>query len=175
MKRTYVMPLVVLTVICLVASVALALMNNVTSSVITDASNRRAKQAMSEKIPDATGFDPIDLELYETMPSTIKEIYKTTNDIGYIFIAAAGGFNGDITVICGIDPNGRIISTSTLSHTETVGIGTIIEQESFLSTFTGLDNALEGIDTVTGATISTRAYIRIINDIQAAFVIISGS
>jgi len=56
-----------------------------------------------------------------------------------------------------------------LSHTETRGIGTILEQESFLSPFSGLDNRLEGIDTVTGATISTRAFINAIHDVLEAF------
>jgi len=173
MRRTYVMPLLVLTVICLVVSGALAFTDSITNPVITAAAAERAQEAMAKKIPDATGFELIDLShISGDLPSSIKEIYRTTNGIGYIFIAAVNGFSGDITVICGIDPTGRIISCSTLSHTETRGIGTILEQESFLGPFSGLDNSLEGIDTVAGATISTRAYIHAIEDIFKAFHII---
>jgi len=163
------MPLLVLTLICLVVSGALALTHSVTHPIIVSATEERARVAMIEKIPDATGFEPIDPSDFDGLPVSIREIYSTTNDVGFIFIAAVNGFSGDITVICGVDPEGRIISSSTLSHTETKGIGTIVEQESFLHPFEGLDYNLEGIDTVTGATISTRAYIRAIEDILEAF------
>ena len=174
MKKTYVMPLLVLTLICLVVSGALAIMDNITHPVITSAAAERAQVAMIAKIPDATGFEPLDPGDFEGIPSSIKEIYRTSNDVGYIFIAAVNGFSGDITVICGITPDGKIIAASTLAHTETKGIGTIIEQESFLDPFKGLDNRLAGIDTVTGATISTRAFIHAIEDIHIAYAIVAG-
>jgi len=167
------MSLLVLTLICLFVSGALAFMDSVTSPEITSAAAERAQTAMIGIIPDATGFEPVDPGGFSGIPATVREIYKTTNDTGYIFIAAVNGFSGDITVICGITSDGRIISSSTLSHTETKGIGTILEQESFLGPFSGLDNKLEGIDTVTGATISTRAYIHAINDIFTAFEIVT--
>ena len=174
MKKTYVMPLLVLTVICLVVSGALAVMNSITLPVVTSAAAERAEEEMYRKIPEATGFEQIELETIEGLPDTIKEAYKTTNNVGYIFIAAIHGFSGDITIICSLDEEGTIIATSTLSHTETKGIGTIIEQKSFLNTFKGKDNRLEGVDTVAGATISTRAYIHAIRDIIEAFYIIIG-
>jgi len=174
MKQTFVIPIIVLTVICLVVSGALAVMDYFTSPIILTADAERAAEAMIAKIPHATGFEPIDIEGFENIPRAIKEAYSTSNDIGYIFIAAKNGFSGAITVICAIDNNGKIIATSTLSHTETIGIGTIIEQESFLGPFSNQDYNLNGIDTVTGATISTRAYISIINDIFEAFSIITG-
>ena len=161
-KRTFVLPLVVLTSICLIVSAALAYMNMITSPVISTAAAERAQVTMSEKMPDATGFQTIELsELsgHADIPASIREAYKTSNDIGYILIAAVNGFSGDITIICAIDNGGKIISTATLSHTETKGIGTILEEDSFLDTFTGIDDKLEGVDTVTGATISTRAFI----------------
>ena len=172
MKKTYVMPLLVLTLICLVVSGALAFMHSITDPVITSAAAERAQTAMIIIIPGATGFEAVDLNGYEGLPSSIREIYNTSNNIGYVFIAAVNGFSGDITVICGVSPDGRIISTSALSHTETRGIGTIIDQESFLGLFAGSDDRLTGVDTVAGATISTRAYIHAIEDILKAFKII---
>jgi len=174
MKRTYVMPLLVLTVICLVVSAALAFVDGVTGPEIEAAAAKRAQESMKAKIPDATGFEYIELSYIDGLPASIREIYRTTNGIGYIFIAAVNGFSGDITVICGVDPGGKILATSTLSHTETKGIGTIIEMDSFLSPFKGLDSSSIGtIDTVTGATISTRAYIHAISDILEAFHLVN--
>jgi len=173
MKKTYVMPLLVLTLICLVVSAALAFTDSVTSPLVADAAAARAQEAMIEKIPDADGFEPIDLSNTPGLPVSIREIYRTTNGVGYIFIAAVNGFSGDITVICGVAPDGTIIDSSTLSHTETRGIGTILEEASFLDTFNGVDDRLVGVDTVAGATISTRAYIHAISDILAAFKLVS--
>ena len=167
------MPLLVLTLICVVVSGALALMDGVTQPAILSTAAERADAAMVANIPHATGFEPVELSSYDGLPATIREIYTTTNDVGYIFIAAVNGFSGDVVIICGIDNDGRIINTSTLSHTETKGIGTIIEQESFLGQFVGADNRLDGVDTVTGATISTRAYIHAITDIYEAFEVIN--
>ncbi|MCL2627582.1 MAG: FMN-binding protein [Oscillospiraceae bacterium] len=174
MKQTYVMPLIVLTVICLVVSAALAVMDSLTAPIILAANAQRAAEAMTAKIPHATGFEAVDIESFDEMPRSIREVYNTTNNVGYIFIASANGFSGAITVICAIDNDGKIIATSTLSHTETIGIGTIIEQESFLGPFSNQDYNLHGIDTVTGATISTKAYIGIVKEIFEAFHLIIG-
>jgi electron transport complex protein RnfG len=166
------MPLLVLTVICLVVSGALAMMNSITYPIISSAAAERAQVSMIETVPNAAGFEPVELSQIEELPASIREIYRTTNDVGYVFIASVNGFSGNIVVICGIDSDGNIIKSSTLSHTETKGIGTIIEQESFLGSFNGLDSRLEGIDTVAGATISTRAYIHAIEDIFIAFELV---
>jgi len=174
MKQNFVIPILVLTVICLVVSGALAVMDSFTAPIISEANAQRAAEAMNAKIPHAEEFELIDI-VGLGLPQYIKEVYRTTNDVGYIFIAAKNGFSGDITVICAINNDGRIIATSTLSHTETVGIGTVIEDEKFLNPFSGIDqDNLGNIDTITGATISTRAYIEIIREIFAAYHIIVG-
>ena len=172
-KRTYVMPLLVLTLICLVVSGALAFMDSITSPIVAEAAAERAQEAMIQIIPDAEGFESIDLSYVEGLPASIREIYRTTNGVGYVLIAAVNGYSGDITVICGIAPDASIIESATLSHTETKGIGTILEEDSFIAPFNGLDENLEGIDTVAGATISTRAYIHAIRDIFEAYFIVS--
>ena len=171
MKNDFIKPILVVTIICLVVSCALAFMDSITHPVITSAAAQRAEAAMNAKIPHATGFERIEDDGF---PELVKEVYGTTNDVGYVVIAVVNGFSGDITVICGIDPDGKIIGASTLSHTETKGIGTILELPVFLDTFEGKDHRLEGVDTVTGATISTRAFIRAINDTLAAFDMVKG-
>lgn len=169
MKRNYVMPLVVLTVICLVASAALALMETATRPIISATTLERENIAMSEIIPDAEGFELIEFDDSMVIPGEIRQAFRTTNNVGYIFIAEINGFSGIITVICGIDGNGEIIAAKTLSHTETQGIGTIIETTEWLAPFKGSTRTLDGVDTVTGATISTRAFINAIDAVFEAF------
>ena len=157
-KHDFIMPVLVLTLICIAVSGALAYMDGVTSPVIAEAANERTRTVMSAKIPDAEGFEQIDIyDLYSSRYT--MEVYKTTNDVGYIVITGANGFNGEVTVISGIDKDGRIIAVSVLSHNETAGFGNKMEEPSFLNAFTGKDRKLDGVDTVTGATYSTRAFI----------------
>lgn len=169
MFNEYIKPLIVLTAICLVFSAALAFVNSVTAPEIAAASEVRAQEAMREILPNATGFIEIDLGEYAEIPKTIREAYGTENDIGYVFIAATTGYSGEIRLICAVDNSGKIINVQTLSHTETQGIGTIIEQESFLGQFTGADSGLADVDTVTGATVSTRPYIAAVRDVLYVF------
>ena len=171
MKKKFITPILVLTVICLAVSGALALMNRVTGPIIEAAAADRAEEAMRAIIPDATGFEQIDTD---GLPATVEEAYVTENSVGYIFIAVVNGYGGEIRVICGMDMEGRLISASTLQHSETKGIGTILEDASFLGRFEGKDSRLDGVSTVTGATISTSAFINAVKDVFAAFETVRG-
>ena len=170
MKNDFVAPILVLSLICLVISGALAMMDDVTAPIIADAAAERAEAAMYSIIPNATGFVSIESEGF---PRMVREAFRTENGVGYIFIVSVNGFSGEIRVICGVDPDGRIISSKTLQHTETKGIGTVLEEPAFLNQFDGKDSRLDGVVTRTGATISTAAYIRAIMDAFAAFEAIS--
>ena len=169
------MPLLVLTLICIVVSAALAIMHTATSPIIEEAAQERAEAAMLETLPDATGFEAISTDDFYGIPPTIRAMYRTTNGVGYLFIAAVRGFGGDITVIAGVDNGGKVISTSTLSHSETRGIGNFIEEEWFLGQFVGLgSNFDDEIDTIAGATITRDAFVEAIDYILIAFEIVHG-
>lgn len=155
MKNDFVLPVIVLGLICLVMAGALAFVNDVTGPNISKAAAERAELAMREIIPQADEFIPLDLEK-EGLPETIREAYATSNNTGYIFITAASGYGGDITVICGIDPMGVIIKSLTLSHTETKGISDPVF--NMQPEYIGKDVNLSGVDAIAGATISSNAY-----------------
>ncbi|MBR2880620.1 MAG: FMN-binding protein, partial [Oscillospiraceae bacterium] len=57
----------------------------------------------------------------------------------------------------------------TLSHGETAGLGTKVTEDGFRSQFPGKDASLEGVDAIGGATISSSAYIRAIEDVFAVY------
>lgn len=75
----------------------------------------------------------------------------------------AAGYAGDISLIVATDTSTRTVSgVRVLQHTETPGLGDVIEvsRSNWILTFSGIahDN-VTGIDTVTGATITSRAVI----------------
>lgn len=171
MKKEFVMPILVLTLICLFISAALAITNNFTGPVIAKAAADRAEAARSEVIPEADSFELLQVE---GLPQTVREVYKTTNNAGYVFMLTVSGYGGDINIICGIAPDGTIISAKTLAHTETKGMGSKITEEPFAGQFPGKDASLEGVDAISGATISSRAYINAVKDAFAAYEIVKG-
>ena len=171
-KNDFVMPILVLSLICLVITALLALTNSATEPVITRASIERAEAARSEIIPEAEGFELIETE---GLPKTVKEVYKTTNDVGYIFMLTTMGYGGEMDLILGMNNDGTIIDVATLKHSETKGMGSKTAEEPFRSQFKGKDASLQGVDAITGATISSTAYLGAVKDAFVAFDIVTGN
>ena len=169
MKKDFVAPILVLTLICLVISGALAFTNSITEPVIVSAAAEREEAARYEMIPEADGFKIIEAG---GLPSTIREVYGSTNGVGYIFMISTSGYGGDIVIICGMDTDGRLIHSKALELSETKGLGARIAEAPFADQFDGADSSLGGIAAITGATISSTAYINAIRDAFTAFEII---
>ena len=165
-KNDFVMPIAVLTIICLVITALLALTNSATQSVIAKAAQERAEAARAEIIPEAEGFELMEVE---GLPSTVEEVYRTTNDCGYIFMLSTMGYGGEMKLILGMDNDGKIISVKTLEHSETKGLGSKTTEEPFRSQFVGKDEKLEGVSAISGATISSTAYLGAVADAFEAF------
>ena len=169
MKNDFIKPIVVLSLICLIISGALAFTDSVTSPVIIEAAAKREEDAREEIIPDATGFEPIEVD---GLPETVSGVYKSKNDVGYVFVLVTKGYGGDMTLLCGIKPDGTVIRCTTLEQSETKGMGSRVTERQFEDQFIGADANLQGVDTISGATISSKAYIAAIKDALAAFNLI---
>lgn len=167
MKKDFVLPILVLTLICLIMSGVLAIANSITQPVIENAAAERAEQARKEIIPQADEFVRLETE---NLPQTITEVYGTNNNTGFIFMITASGYGGEIKLICGIDPEGKIIKNAVLAHSETQGLGTAVFDKA--NEYEGKDKNLDGIDAISGATITSNAYKNAIWDAFEAFKII---
>jgi electron transport complex protein RnfG len=98
------------------------------------------------------------------------------NRLGAAVTAQEPGFQEEVLLMIGFEPsNGTLIGFKVLEQKETPGLGDKIERDtSFVSQFAGRIPPLKGVkkadasnlsqvQTITGATISSRAVIRIIN------------
>ncbi len=97
---------------------------------------------------------------------------------GYAIVAAAPGFADVIEIIFGYDPATRtVLGMKVLESKETPGLGDRIEKDTvWVAQFVSAEVPLQGvksgrgtgspaeIDLITGATISSRTIVRIIND-----------
>ena len=171
MKNDFVMPILVLTLICLIFTGALAYTNSITAPIIAQAASDRADAARYEIIPEAEGFVVVETE---GLPDSIREVYRTSNDVGFIFMVTVSGYGGDIQIVCGVAPDGKIIRSNVLSQNETKGLGSRIADASFADQFIGIAYGFDGVVAISGATKSTNAYLKAINDVFEAFEIVKG-
>ncbi len=168
----YIKPVLVLMLICLFISAALAVTNQKTAPIIEKAETEKAEAARREALPSADSFTLMKLT---DLPSTVKEVYKADNGEGFVFTLLAKGYGGDMKLICGIDKNGQITVCSTLSHSETQGLGSKTTEPKFRDQFATKDSSLTDVDTISGATVSSKAYIGAIKDAFTAFEVAKGA
>ena len=190
-------PIIVLLVICLVATAALAYFNELTKDVIAEGNAKKEAEALLEVMP-AVDTEALSAEELETVVSqltlsdeNISAAYKATKDgedAGYIFKTSAKGYGGDVVVIVGIDAEGKITGAKVISHAETAGLGAkaaVNGEGSWISQYVGKPageltvvksgNAGESeIDAITSATITSNAVTRAVNAAGQAFKILGG-
>lgn len=145
----------VLFLICSIAAAFLASIFKIAEPRIIEQRRLEEKKAIEEVL----GREP---EVIEKIEKEDLVFYKAKdsqgNLIAYIFIAKARGYSSDIRTVIAMDPNAKIIAVKILEHQETPGIGSRIEENEFLNQFKNKD-VDEQFDTITGATISSRAVI----------------
>ena len=161
-------PVVVLTVICVVVSGLLGLTNSITAPIIEENARLAADAARIELLPTATdGFDMVEGVDMEG----VTEIYKAKNGAGYTITAFGKGYGGAVNYMVAFDNDGKIVNLKVLSHSETAGLGSKIENPEFLAKFKGTDKELTSgdIDMIGGATISSNASLDAVNTARKAF------
>lgn len=161
-------PVVVLTVICLVVSGILAAVNNITSPIIAKNAALAADAARIELLPEATdGFDKVE----DVDMEGVKEVYKAKNGSGYTITAFGKGYGGEVVYMVAFDSDGKIVNLKVLEHAETQGLGSKIENPEFLEKFKGTDKDLtsDDINMISGATISSNASLKAVNNARKAF------
>ena len=174
-KTDFVQPIFILTAICLVCALLLASINNVTKPIIEATEAQIAETARNEVLPDAGGFEKLDVELPDG--SVVTEVYKANNGSGYVFMITGNGYGGKGTMklITSVDPDGNIIATKTLSHAETAGMGSKTADAPWRDQFVGINaDTLDTVDTISGATISSNHYLNSMRAVFEAYALVAG-
>jgi electron transport complex protein RnfG len=163
-RKEMIAPTLVLFLICLVITVALAGTYQITKPIIDEINIKNANIARGEVFPAGEGaFTEIETDAADG----IMEIYGADNKTGYVFTAQDKGFGGKITVMVGVDERGEITGVKVTDHTETPGLGTKAMTVDYLSQYrdktavtrTNAEGKTQ-IDAVTGATLSSDAIFR---------------
>ncbi len=173
-KTGNVMPIVVLTLICLLITAALAFTNHITAPIIIETQRAVAEQARKDVLPQAEGFKLLNMS---GLPESVTEVYKAENDVGYVFMITSDGYGGKDTMnlACGIGADGNITAVKVLSHEETAGLGSRVTESKFTDQFIGKNADLEGVDVISGASRSSRYFINAVRDAFDAYEMAKGA
>lgn len=160
-------PVVVLVVICILSSAALAGANYITAPIIKEQQSAAANAAFLAVLPEADNFD----EVTDFATSGVSKVLKAQNGAGWVIQAAAKGFGGDVPVVVGFNTDGSIVKVQFMENGETAGFGQKLVDGSddgikFAAQFEGKSGAQkigETVDGITGATVSSKAAVAAIN------------
>ena len=158
-KNDFIMPIAVLTIICLVITTALAFTEQATTPVIEATEKANAEAARKEVLQAADGFELLELS---DLPDGITEVYNATNGAGTVVMGEGKGYGGTMKIIIGLDADGKITGSKVLAHGETAGLGSKVAEPKFQSQFPGKDSSLSGVSTIGGATISSNCFIGVV-------------
>ena len=162
-------PIVVLSVISLIASLLLALVNGMTAPVIAENTKRTTLAAYVGVLPSVSDASELE-EVTDYTTVGITGVVKAPDGSTAIKAEEKGFDGGILTVIMGFDANGAETGIWVDASTQTKGIGSGVADEDFLKQFDGLDctqNVVmgeNGVDGKTGATFSSKALFAAIND-----------
>ncbi len=156
-------PIVVLCVICIVITGALAATNSVTAPIIEAATIKAQNEARFELLPDADEFTKVE----GISVDNVSDVYVANNGAGAVITCAGKGYGGTITVMVAFDPDDTVKQIKITEQSETAGLGARISTDKdFQNSFSGLpaeDFTVTDIHAISGATISSKAVTAAVN------------
>lgn len=155
-------PIVVLCVMCIVVTGALAVTNSATAPIIAEATRVAQENARKELLPDATGFAKADVQV-----ENVSDVYVADNGVGAVITCTAKGYGGTITVMVAFNPDDTIKQIKITEQSETAGLGSkITTDRNFQNSFSGMPAesfTVADINAISGATISSKAVTAAVN------------
>lgn len=170
-----------LLLIAVVVATAMALVNQVTEPVIAQANFEKTQKAISAVLPG--GYEE-EITAFTDATGLVTKVYKGAN--GYALEVTPTGFDNTITMMVGVDTEGKVLGLSVVSHTETAGLGAVSAADNaagnaFRTQFIGQSGELQvskdggTIDAITGATITSRAVCDGVNAALACVAELGGA
>ncbi|MBQ9638746.1 MAG: RnfABCDGE type electron transport complex subunit G [Bacteroidales bacterium] len=170
-ESTLVNMLLSLTVIAVVAGVALAFVNGLTEGPIAQVAKQKKADALKEVLPE---YARVEVDTLESLPCYIA-YDANDNKVGVaVETADENGFNGHIGIMVGFDNEGNVYGYRILETSETPGLGakantwfatgntSIIGKSPSDAGFAVKKDGGQ-VDAISGSTITSRAFCRAIN------------
>jgi electron transport complex protein RnfG len=161
-----------------IAALILAYSNGVTAPEIAKVEEQIKNEARMEILPSADTF-----EVVEGIEGA-QEVYAGVaggETVGYTLNMVSSGYGGDLEVAVGISNDGTVSGIKILKHAETPGLGANAKNPSFSDQYKGKSvntmievvktppTADEEIQAITGATITSRAVTKAVNEAREIY------
>lgn len=180
-KKDLVKPVLVLFIICLVVTLALAVTNQVTKSKIAQANLDTERKSQQQVLPQAEAFAKKTAFNKSFVVGT-----KGGKIIGYVFTTSEKSYGGNVKVMTGISTEGKVTGVQLLETSDTPGLGLNAQKDSFRDQykqavpaqgFTVNKSGQHGngqIAALTGATITSNAVTKAVNDAVKSYQSVKG-
>ncbi len=159
----------VLTIICLVAALALAGTNAITKGPIQELAMAAQREAFGAVM---TADEYIEMTIPEGSGiSALVEAKQNGETVGYCVVASTGGYAGPVAVTLGVGTDGVVTGAKIgdTSFAETSGFGSRWLAENQTEQFVGIDLKEGGaIEALSGATVTSTAVLNASNTALAA-------
>jgi len=162
----------VLTLVCLICALLLSVVYGLVNKKIAINKVRRVQEALATLAPEAAKIEKIIIE----EEIIYKLLDQKKNLIGYGFIASGQGYQGKIKMLVVSDKSLEYLKgIEVVESLETPGLGAKIQETSFKNQFKDLTVTEDivcvkdeitrrgQIKAITGATVSSRAVVNILN------------
>lgn len=168
--KEYLVPTFTLFIICLIAAFLLGVTNSVTAPIIANLAVETEINSRKDVFADASSFG--ETKTLDDGSTIVAALDESGAEIGYVVVNSVKGYGGDISVMTGVDADGKVTGVKILEHNETAGLGANATNESFREQFIGLVSGItvskdktgdNSIDALTGATITSRAVTSAVN------------
>ena len=202
MKNKIIKDALALTLITLVAGVALGGVYEITKDPIARQEAQAKAEAYEQVFTDAAAFEEIEMDdtLIQTIrdqldqegykAQSIEEVMRAEDQsgetLGYAFtVVTSEGYGGDIQFSMGVQNDGTLNGISILSIGETAGLGMNADTPAFKDQFVGIQveqlqytkkgaTQDDEINAISGATVTTNAMTNGVNAGLCAFRVMEG-
>lgn len=159
-----------LLIISAVTALLLSGVNALTAARIAENNEREKQNAIAAIFPDSDSS-----RLSDAVAEDVNSVYLVfAGDelLGYAASVSPMGFGGELDMMVGVAADGSVSGIEIVAHSETPGLGSRVNSESYLSQYAGLGGSLalgSDVDAITGSTISSKAVLRGVNSALDAY------
>lgn len=190
MWNSIIKPTLVLFLVCVVISGSLAYVNGITKDTIQMNTQAEQEEFRRQVLQEAEKFEPAE---QEGMPETVKGIFAgfAGNDpVGFVVEVSPKGYGGAINMTVGVNMAGDVTGVIVGNNNETPGLGSKATGGDFIAQFSSITmeelagnalvvvkqqpKAVNEVQAVSGATISSRAITRGVQEALDAVKIVKG-
>lgn len=168
MKKPYLKSVIVLFFVCFLVASVLTAVNYLTEPIILNAKLEAETASLKNVLPNSKGFEKAKTD--DGLPEGVSGIYIDKGGAGYaVTLYTASQYSKEnMQISVGIGNDGIIKGVEITAYFESKDFGS-----EYPESFIGKDKTLSGIDTVSGVTYSSKAFISAIQNAFSAIELIN--